>query len=65
MATSRTVDGETPNGGVRSEIIFLNDNRELVDEKDATRAEVIEYDADGKTVGRTYASLGNTTPEEA
>ena len=57
MATSRTVEGPTPNGGVRAEIRFRDEAGDPADEAVATRAEVVEYDAAGREVARTYADL--------
>lgn len=57
MATSKATDHATPNGGVRSEIIYLDDAGANVDETVATAAEIVEYAADGTAVQRTYGRL--------
>ena len=57
MATSRKSDNPTPNGGVRSEVLFQDDDGNAVDEAEATHAEVLEYDAQGNVIQRTYARL--------
>jgi hypothetical protein len=59
MATTRTVEGHTPSGGVRTTLYFLNDRRELVDEKDATAVDIVEFDDQGEGVSRIYALLGD------
>lgn len=56
MATSKTLNGPTPNGGVRAEAIFLNDDHENVDEKEATATEIIEYNEQGDIIFRTYGT---------
>jgi hypothetical protein len=50
--------GPTPAGGVRSEIIYLDENDELVDKEVAKRVEIIEYDRDDKVIRRTYGEVG-------
>ena len=58
MATTKeSREGPTPNGGVRSEAYYSNDQGEPVDKSVATRIEIVEYDAEGKVVGRTYGTL--------
>ena len=57
MATSRDSDEPTPNGGVRSTIYFTDDAGEPADESVATRAVIVEYDAKGESIHRTYATL--------
>lgn len=58
----------TPNGGVRSRIAYLNDAGDLVDESVATAAEIVEFDAAGEQVFRTYLERcggpSATTPKE-
>ena len=54
MATKREVDGPTPNGGVRSAAYFMDDDHQAADEEVATMMEIVEFDAEGKVVGRTY-----------
>ena len=58
MATSKTVEGETPNGGVRSTAFYQDDEGNPADQSVATRVEYIEYDAEGKEVMRTYGTTG-------
>lgn len=62
MATSREIIGPTPNGGVRSEAIFLDKDRQLVDESVATHVEIVEYDVQGEVVARTYGETGRGSP---
>ncbi len=57
MATSKTKDGPTPNGGVKSRIIYLDDAGNTVDEAVATQATIIEYDAAGEVIQRTYGTM--------
>jgi hypothetical protein len=57
MATSKTVEGPTPNGGVKSTMLFSNGEGNAVDESVATMAEVIEYAEDGTEVKRTILEL--------
>lgn len=61
MATSRRVDGPTPNGGDYSEVYFLTNDDVLTDESRATKAEVVEYTTGGKLVHRTYMTIGEET----
>ena len=39
---------------MRSEIIYTDDDGNLVDQSTATSAELIEYDANGDVIRRTY-----------
>lgn len=55
--TSRKSSKPTPNGGASSEMFFLDDDRELCDESVATKCEIVEYDADGDIINRTYGDL--------
>lgn len=57
MPTSQTHKGPTPNGGVSSTIYYKDDNGNPADKSVATAAEVVEYDAKGKPLWRTCASL--------
>lgn len=57
MATSRRVDGPTPNGGASSKAFFQDDEGNPVEEEQATRVEIVEYDAEQKVIGRTYGTL--------
>ena len=56
MAKTERVDGKTPSGGDYSEILYLNDAMEPVDEEVATRCVIRELRSDGtlvmETVGR-------------
>lgn len=58
MTTSETREGPTPNGGVRSEAIYSDGKGNLRDKKVATHMEIVEYDAQGNIVHRTYGTLG-------
>jgi hypothetical protein len=46
--------GKTPNGGVRSKALFQDDGGNAVDKASATRVEILEYDAEGGVIARTY-----------
>lgn len=54
VATSREDEGPTPHGGVKVRLIFLDDDDNNVDESVATRVELVELDAGGQQVWRTY-----------
>ncbi len=58
MSTSREIKGKTPNGGVRSVINFRDAEGNPVEESRAVAAEILEYDADGRNINRTYGTLG-------
>lgn len=57
MATTRTREGPTPAGGVRSVVNFLDAQGRPADESVAVKAEGIEYDEDDNEVHRTYLTL--------
>lgn len=54
---SKSADGPTPNGGVRSTMFFLDDDGREAAEELATRAVIVEYDEAGNPVHRTYGTL--------
>lgn len=58
-----TVEGPTPNGGVRAEVHYLDAANEPVDKEEAVACEVVEFDAEGQVIQRTYASLGDVERE--
>lgn len=58
--SKREVEGKTPNGGVRTTLMFFDDNREPVAEADATSVEVIEYGEDGNVIARNYLRKSQT-----
>lgn len=57
MATQKSSDHSTPNGGVRSTIYYLDDAGNPADESVATKAVIHEYDAQGNSIFRTYGTL--------
>ena len=54
MASTIRQDGETPNGGDYAEIIFFDDDGNVVDEKNATRCVIRECKADGTLICETW-----------
>lgn len=59
--TTERIEGPTSNGGVASMIHYQDDDGQPVPRDHATRCEIVELDAEGDHVGRTYGSL---TPGE-
>ncbi len=59
MANSKEiVDAEgTPNGGVRAVFYFQDNEGNAVDESVATNVEIVEFDANGRAIWRTYGEL--------
>lgn len=57
MATKQTLRGKTPNGGVKSTAFFSDAKGKPVDKSKATRVEIVEFNAAGEVVGRTYGSV--------
>ena len=47
-------DGKTPNGGVRSESYFMDDNKNPAPKDTATFVEVVELNEEGSIVFRSY-----------
>jgi len=55
---SEVIIGVTPNGGVKAEIYYMNDNDEIVDKTIATRAVIRELDKDGNLIHETWGFVG-------
>lgn len=55
--TTERFEGPTPNGGVASEIFYQDESGQPVPKELATRCEIVELDADGNQVARTYGTL--------
>ena len=56
--TSEVIFGETPNGGVKAEIYYMNDSNEAVEKEIATKAVIRELDKDGNLVYETWGIIG-------
>lgn len=59
VASTRRIDGETPDGGAYMEVTFLDGplgRGDLVDEADATHAVIREYDAEDNLIRETWGS---------
>lgn len=48
------IDEPTPNGGAYSELVFLDENNDVVDESNATHCVIRECTEDGTTVAETW-----------
>lgn len=58
MKTKR-VDKPTPNGGAYSEIFYMDNSRNIVDESDATVAVIRECAQDGTLIRETWLRKDN------
>jgi hypothetical protein len=54
------VEHDTPAGGVRSRVYYMDDNNRPADKKVATRVRILEYDKDGELIQTTYGTLGKS-----
>jgi hypothetical protein len=54
MPTEESQNEPTPNGGVRSTCFYLDDEGNPAEKDVATKAEIVEYDAEGNAIHRTY-----------
>ena len=50
------IKGKTPNGGDYSEIIYFDDNGNIVDEEKATRCVIRECKSDGTLLRETFGT---------
>lgn len=57
MATVERIDEKTPSGGDYSELVYLNDDMEPVDESVATKCVIRECMSDGTLVNETFGVL--------
>ncbi len=55
--TEESSDHETPNGGVKSTIYYRAADGSPAEKEDAVAYEILEFDADGENVGRTYGTF--------
>lgn len=63
--TQERADGPTPNGGTYS-IAYYSDGRgNRVPKAEAAAVEVVEFDASGRALRRTYARLKPDRPDAA
>lgn len=51
------IEGSTPNGGAYSEIHYLSAEGRAVDEKEAKRCVIREYDKSGKMIFETWGNV--------
>jgi len=56
--TSEHVVGPTPHGGAYSIAYWQDEEGQPTTKAKAKRAEIIEYDEDGKAIARTYGDIG-------
>ena len=54
------IEGKTPNGGVKAEIYYMNDNEEMVDKKKATRVVIRELDENNNLIFESWGIIGNS-----
>lgn len=57
MPTKETRAGPTPNGGVSSEIVYLDSRDNVVDKEEATQVWIRELDAQGELVYETFGII--------
>lgn len=55
---SEVINGEMPNGGVKSEIFYMNDDGDVVEKDIATRAVIRELDKNGNLIHETWGFFG-------
>lgn len=58
------VDGPTPNGGIYSVAILSDEDGSLVPRERATRVEIHECDADGRSILCTSGTIGRSSGED-
>lgn len=51
------IPGETPSGGVKTVICYVNDNNKFVEKKDATKVLVRELDGKNRPVYETWTPM--------
>jgi len=65
MLTSQRIDGPTPHGGVASVANFMDADGRPADKSKAVKVEILELDAAGNSIHRTYADLRGRGTAEA
>ncbi len=56
VSTVQRIDEGTPNGGDYSEIVYMNDSNDVVDESVATKCVIRECTADGSLICETFGT---------
>lgn len=51
--------GQTPAGGVRSDIVYMDDKGNVVDKPKATMAIIREFDREGRILKETFGSINH------
>lgn len=62
--TEERIDGATPAGGAYAVAYYLSAAGEPIDRALAERVEIVEFDAGGKEIARTYAEIGGEEGED-
>jgi hypothetical protein len=57
MVVERRIRGATPHGGVEAVIVYMDDERSVVDEEVATQAAIRELDKNGNLVFETWGRI--------
>ena len=55
--TQERIDGETPNGGAYAIAYYQDKDGEPVEKIRAVAVEIVEFNADGEAIWRTYGAL--------
>lgn len=61
--TVETLEGPTPNGGVRSAAYYLDEQGNSAAKPRATAVEIVELDADDDVIHRTHGRLHPTSSQ--
>jgi hypothetical protein len=62
--TEESRPGPTPNGGAKSTMFYLDDAGEPAEREVATQAVIVEYDAQGAPIHRTYGTFNRSAPSD-
>ncbi|MBS3948404.1 MAG: hypothetical protein KGZ57_08910 [Dethiobacter sp.] len=57
MPTHEVYEGPTPAGGVRSDIVYMDDKGNVVDKARSTWAKIRELDQHGNVIMETYGTI--------
>jgi len=58
------IDSKTPNGGIRADIVYIDENNNETEKDTATQVRIIEYDKDDNVIFENWGNISNSDENE-